>query len=109
MKQILFLAFIMMGIFACKDQENTYIYAETKCSDAWTKNADWSASNSAPETLIKKYLTDSLKVNFSDFARTNDGTEQACEACICLSGTRVKVTCSEDDKNKLLNFGFKKQ
>ena len=110
MKKLLFIS--MLGVFAvfssCDEDEIVqsqvdFLFKETYCADPWDTiiSPGW-----IPEQLISYYLTDVLEVEYSYFNRTNDGIQEDCEACHCLSGNIIRFSADDEFSEILLENGF---
>lgn len=109
MKKILL--FIFCGLvllnFSCSkddDESSEYIsvlYNQTYCSDQWgySKNKDELANK------VRDYFN-TENIEIFDVKFDDKGTAQLCNACTCLSGTRIIIKVNRNDLNSIKEYGF---
>jgi len=103
-KLIILLAIISATVFftACKESTTWVYYDETGCFDKWG-NHDVPDKDKVKN--VKKYLR-SKQINVLELEITNDGTLEACFACDCRTGKRIKCKIYESDLHKVINENF---
>lgn len=93
---------------SCQKEKNAvdFEFSQTLCSDPWDNGdqADQELANS-----IRKYLNgQKIKVFNVEIDHTNN-LAIVCEACHCLSGTKIIVSADENKSSEMESMGFVKQ
>ena len=88
-------------------EQNLYYYDQTGCTDPWNTGSNDSNDKTALE--LRKYFKSLeviiLDVSFEDISKEG---EYSCDACTCLTGTRIIINIHERDSEKVVDVGFEK-
>ena len=106
MKKYILLAFIGITILSCStnddsNQDILVLYNQTYCSDPWEYGND---NNELADNINNFFEAENIEI--SNLTIDNNGTEQLCLACTCLSGKRFFVNVSRQDLDSIKEFGF---
>ena len=105
--RILFASLVLsIGLFSCDEEPVTMIYDQTKCADPWGMGENVPNVNTAQAVTLYFFDTHGVILDNVDLV-FETGFAQACEACICTTGNRIRVTLAdEDDVAVLEDEGF---
>ena len=107
---ILMLLGISLGSSCYWDKEEdqfNFFWAQTKCAEPWTNEVD--LTEAEMEQLVVAYLDDQGIQVFNIWTEFDDSFAQACEACICTTGTKIFVSVEAFDRQKILDLGFQSE
>ena len=110
MRKLLFIS--MLGVLAvfssCEEDEIVesqidFLFKETYCENPWDSliSPEWTR-----DQLIDSYLTVQLNVAYSGLLITDDGVQEFCLACSCLTGDNIRLSAEDEFSEILLENGF---
>ncbi len=104
-KYIVFLC-IGMTFLSCSKDDNSneaslVVYNQTYCFDPW----GYADNNNELIDRIGDYFKEK-NIELSNISIDNKGTQQLCNACTCLSGTRIFAIVDQNDLNSIREYGF---
>ena len=105
MKKIMFLIaiiFISITFSTCQKDTIWVYYDETGCSDKWGVA---NVPDKDKMKNVKKYLR-GKQIHVLKLEITSDGIFEACKACFCKTGKRIKCKIYEEDLYKAINENF---
>ncbi len=109
MRLCLLLSIIGLVFISCDDDnvldqdQQFLIYHQTYCSDPW----GYSNDDDELVAIIKSYFK-SEDIEINSVKIDLEGTQQLCNACICLSGKRILVNVNQSDGEVMKEYGFQK-
>lgn len=85
-------------------EETWYFYDQTKCADIWDT---YLINVSTYEAKIEYHFSNTTEVIIDEIQIVDDGGEaQDCEACICTTGTRIRVKADAGFQAVMEEEGF---
>ncbi|MBL4624447.1 MAG: hypothetical protein JKY42_04840, partial [Flavobacteriales bacterium] len=104
---ITFATILILVVYSCQKEKSSidFYFDQTLCSDPW--NTGQNDSELEIENSVKGYLKDqNIKVHDIEIDHHGDLTF-VCEACHCLSGTKIIVSVDKKKIFKMKSIGLK--
>lgn len=106
MKKYILLVFIGITSLSCSNDDDSnegilVLYNQTYCSDPWENGND---NNELADNINNFFEVENIEI--SNLTIDNNGTEQLCNACTCLSGRRILLNVSRQDLDSIKEYGF---
>ena len=98
------LVFVRMHDVLTGEIESFY-YEETGCADPWDNGN--SISDEVLKAQVSGYLTDHLRIQYSNLRITHDGTPEVCQTCSCRTGRIIRIEADKVYQDVLIENGFK--
>jgi len=106
MKTSILIAFITIILLGCSNDDDSsleisVLYNQTYCADPWINEDD-----EGLEDKINSFF-EGKSIEISNLTIDNNGNQELCNACTCLSGGRIVLIVSREDLDNIKEYGFK--
>ena len=103
-RTFLLVSLLSLFLMNCSKSKFTWMYYdETSCSDKWT----FDINNEKLKDNVIAYM-DTKGVKILEIEIYVDGTAEACTACTCKTGRRIKCKVKGREEDNLQSEGFYK-
>lgn len=90
-------------LMSCEKENTVWVFRdETACAEPWPQ----SSNATTLEGNIRQYIQDEKQIKVYEITITNEASSEACKACFCKTGRRIKVNVQEEDAGRIEAIGF---